>query len=81
MLSADYDSIARLVTELRKINCIENAFIASIGEKKNDETGEILYEYTVTCTYILPEYEATTEAPAADTSATEAPAADATDAE
>lgn len=81
MLSADYDSIARLVTELRKINCIENAFIASIGEKKNDETGAILYEYTVTCTYVLPEYEATTEAPAADTSATEAPAADATDAE
>lgn len=80
MLSSEYDSIAKLVTELRKIDCIENAFIASIGEQKNEDTGAVVYEYTVTCTYILPEYEATTEAPATEAPATEAPA-DASDAE
>lgn len=57
MVSDDYDSIARLVVELRNIDCIEDAFIASISEK--EENGSIAYEYTVTCNYVLPEFEAT----------------------
>lgn len=66
MVSDDYDSIARLVVELRNIDCIEDAFIASITEVK-EETGGVNYEYTVTCNYVLPEFEATeaTEAEAA----------------
>lgn len=65
MRSTDYDSIARLVMDLRNINCIQNAFIAAIVEI--DEDGVILYEYTVTCNYVLPDYEATsaTTAPVA----------------
>ena len=73
MRSADYDSIARLVVELSKVDCIEDAFIASIEQVEEDATGGVAYEYTVTCNYVAPEYEVTTEevapevAPAADT--------------
>jgi type IV pilus assembly protein PilM len=64
--SSSYDSIARLVVELSNIDCIENAFIASIGQVTDEETGEVAYDYTITCNYVLPEYEATTAAPAAE---------------
>lgn len=66
MESTDYDSIARLVIELRKIDCIENAFISSVTEATDDGTGAKIYTYTVTCNYVLPEYEAgmiTTDVP------------------
>lgn len=79
MISSDYDSIARLVQELRKVDCIENAFIASVTETTDDETGAVIYTYTVTCNYVLPEYEAvdlnaasSSEAPADSTEATTA---------
>ena len=77
MESTDYDSIARLVKDLRDVNCIQDAFISSVSETTDDETGAKLYTYTVTCNYVLPEYEAglmTTEAPVA---ATEEPASEA----
>lgn len=79
MISSDYDSIARLVQELRNVDCIENAFIASVTETTDDETGAVIYTYTVTCNYVLPEYEAvdlnaasSSEAPADSTEATTA---------
>lgn len=63
--SANYDSIARFVTELKKINCIENVFIASISEAEIDASGDVLsYSYTVTCTYLPPVVEASTAAAA-----------------
>lgn len=73
MNSTDYNSVARLVVDLRDISCVENAWIDSIAQK--DEEGVITYEYTVTCNYVLPEYEATTtEAPAPAETSTEAEA-------
>lgn len=75
MESTDYDSIARLVKDLRDVDCIQNAFISSVSETTDDETGAKLYAYTVTCNYVLPEYEAglmTTEAPVAEEPASEA---------
>lgn len=76
MESTDYDSIARLVRDLRDVDCIQNAFISSVSEAEDEETGARLYTYTVTCNYVLPEYDAavmTTEAPVA---ATEEPASE-----
>lgn len=74
MVSEDYDSIARLVVELRNIDCIENAFIASITESA--EEGAVAYDYTVTCNYVLPVAEATeattAEAAVEDTTAEDA---------
>ena len=60
MQSMDYDSIARLVVELRNLDCIENAFIESISDA-TDDAGNRVFEYTVTFNYVLPEYEATTQ--------------------
>lgn len=59
MVSDDYDAIARLVVELRNIDCIEDAFIATITETTDEETGGKAYEYSVTCNYVLPVFEAT----------------------
>ncbi len=73
MNSTDYNSVARLVVDLRDISCVENAWIDSIAQQ--DDDGVITYEYTVTCNYVLPEYEATTtEAPAPAETSTEAEA-------
>ena len=66
MQSTDYDSIARLVVDLRSVDCIQDAFIAAIEQKDEDNSDAVVYEYTVTCNYVLPEYEA---APADDTTA------------
>lgn len=77
MESTDYDSIARLVRDLRDVGCIQDAFISSVSETTDEATGAKLYTYTVTCSYVLPEYEAgimTTEAPV---EATEEPASEA----
>lgn len=76
MVSGDYDSIARLVVELRKLDCIENAWIAKIAELSEEGTGAIVYECTVECNYVLPEYEATTQTSEAES--TDAAAEDTT---
>lgn len=62
MESTDYDSIARLIADLRDVDCIDNAFIASINQVEDESTHELVYTYTVTFNYILPEYEASTTA-------------------
>lgn len=74
MQSADYDSIARLVIELREIDCIQDAFISNISEMDDPATGSTAYSYTVTCTYVLPEFEANVEnTNAPEETTTEAP--------
>ncbi|MBO5239571.1 MAG: pilus assembly protein PilM [Lachnospiraceae bacterium] len=74
MQSTDYDSIARLVIELREIDCIQDAFISSISEVGDDATGSTAYNYTVTCAYVLPEFEANVEdTTAPEETTTEAP--------
>lgn len=73
MKSTDYDSIAKLVIELRDIDCIQDAFIANITEAKDDATGGIVYVYNVTCNYVMPELEATVATEAEPTADTEAP--------
>lgn len=77
MESTDYDSIARLVIELRNVKCIENAFISSVAEARDDATGVVIYNYTVTCNYVLPEYEATMLTTEAPVEASDEPAAEA----
>ena len=62
MQSTDYDSIAKLVVDLRSVDCIQDAFIASIEKKEEDNSDAFVYEYTVTCNYVLPEYEAASPA-------------------
>ncbi len=50
--SQTYDSIGRYIVELRKIDCIDNAFIMNLDEEKDDKTGSVVYKFNITCTYV-----------------------------
>ena len=50
--ASSYDSIAKLIIQLKQIECIENAFVSSIDEAENQETGEIDYTFSLKCNYV-----------------------------
>lgn len=69
-VSADYDSIADFIVQLKTIECIDDAYVASIAKKVDESTGQLSYEFTVTAIYVntnpkafLETEEETTEAP------------------
>ena len=51
-VATDYDNIAAFVVNLKDIECIEDAFVTSITEEQNRETGEIRYVVALTCQYV-----------------------------
>lgn len=69
-VSADYDSIADFIVQLKTIECIDDAYVASIAKRVDESTGQLSYEFTVTAIYVntnpkafLETEEETTEAP------------------
>lgn len=52
--SETYDDIAAFAINLKEIECIDESFVGSISEVVDDETGEITYDFTVSCIYVLP---------------------------
>lgn len=69
-VSADYDSIADFIVQLKTIDCIDDAYVASIAKRVDESTGQISYEFSVTAIYVntnpkafLETEEETTEAP------------------
>lgn len=48
--SESYEAIAKYIIELKKIDCITDAFITDI--KTSDEDGVIVYEFNITCIYV-----------------------------
>ncbi|MBD5096956.1 MAG: pilus assembly protein PilM [Lachnospiraceae bacterium] len=51
-VSADYDSIADFIMQLKKIECIDDAYVASISKRIDESTGQESYEFTVTAIYV-----------------------------
>ena len=49
--STEYDSIADFIMGLKSIDVISDAYVASIS-KTEDESGSIVYNYTVTASYV-----------------------------
>lgn len=49
--SASYDAIAKLVVQLKKVECIENAFVTAIDEEE-DDAGSITYTFSLTCNFV-----------------------------
>lgn len=47
-----YDSIAKLIVQLKKVECVDNIFISQIKEAQVAETGEIFYEFQFECIYV-----------------------------
>lgn len=69
-VSADYDSIADFIVQLKTIECIDDAYVANISKKVDEATGQLSYEFTVTAIYVntnpkafLETEEEATEAP------------------
>ena len=48
--STSYDAIADFIMQLKTIDCVDNAYVASITKK--DENGEITYDFSVTVNYV-----------------------------
>ncbi|MCM1273357.1 MAG: pilus assembly protein PilM [Clostridium sp.] len=53
-VSTDYDSIADFIVQLKTMDCIEDAYVASIAKRTDEGTQTITYEFTVTCVYTNP---------------------------
>lgn len=69
-VSADYDSIADFIVQLKTIECIDDAYVASISKRVDESTGQLSYEFSVTAVYVntnpkafLETEEEATEAP------------------
>lgn len=69
-VSADYDSIADFIVQLKTIECIDDAYVANISKKVDEATGQLSYDFTVTAIYVntnpkafLETEEEATEAP------------------
>lgn len=50
--SESYEAIAKFIIELKKIECISDAYVASISSSIDDETGEELHNFSVTANYV-----------------------------
>lgn len=73
-VSADYDSIADFIVQLKSIDCIDDAYVASIAKGIDDGTGQETYDFTVTAIYVNTNQKAllaADEEPAAEEPATE----------
>ena len=50
--SANYDAIAKLVIELKKIECISDAFVTDVATSVDEDTGEEIHEFNVTGQFV-----------------------------
>lgn len=60
--SASYDAIAKFITQMKDISCVDNTYVPSIAEELNEETGEATYTFSVTANFVSME-EDTEEEP------------------
>lgn len=51
-VSADYDSIADFIMQLKTIECIDDAYVATISKGVDEATGQISYNFSVTAVYV-----------------------------
>ncbi|MGN0391208.1 MAG: PilN domain-containing protein, partial [Wujia sp.] len=49
-VSTSYDAIADFIMQLKTIDCVDNAYVASIS--KRNEQGDVTYEFSVTVNYV-----------------------------
>lgn len=64
-----YDSIAKLIVQLKKVDCIDDVFVSSIEESRDSDAGEAVYTFALKCNYATKVVEE-----AEDVSTTEAKA-------
>ena len=52
--SGSYESVAQFIMNLKALDLVEDAYIASVNQQEDQETGEIKYGYVLTCNYTNP---------------------------
>jgi len=50
--AASYDSIAKLITQLKQVECVENVFVESIDEVDDSDLGTIMYTFSLRCNFV-----------------------------
>jgi type IV pilus assembly protein PilM len=50
--SQSYDAIAKFIIQLKQISCISDAFVDSISEDVDEETGDATYSFGVTANFV-----------------------------
>ena len=50
--SSSYDAIAKYIIELKKLECISDAFVSDINTEKDDATGEEIHKFNLTCKFV-----------------------------
>lgn len=50
--SASYDAIAKMIIELKKIECISDAFVKDIDSKTSETTGNVVHDFNLTCQFV-----------------------------
>ncbi len=53
-VAASYDDIAEFIVNLKQIECIQDVFITSISQSVEEGTSNVIYNFTLTCTYVDP---------------------------
>ena len=65
-ISDSYDSVAKLVKQLKQVECIDNVFVNSIDEEDNQSTGVKDYVFSFTCNYVSMDDEAEEDTESSD---------------
>ena len=52
--SGSYESVAQFIMNLKALDLVEDAYVASVSEQEDQESGEIKYVYVLTCNYTNP---------------------------
>ena len=60
-VSTSYDAIAEFIMQLKTMECISDAYVASISESYDEITDTYQYNFTVTATYVMPAVDAESE--------------------
>lgn len=60
--SSDYDSIAKLIIQLKQVPCVDNIFVSTIDESSDAESGNTTYEFSLQCMFVSMVEEDTDEA-------------------
>lgn len=47
-----YDSIAKLIVQMKQVECIDEVFVETIEENEDNQSGDITFEYTFRCVFV-----------------------------
>ncbi|MCR5702240.1 MAG: pilus assembly protein PilM [Lachnospiraceae bacterium] len=50
--SESYDAIAKLITQLKKVECIDEIYVSQIDENKTEGSSVVSYEFQLQCVYV-----------------------------